>query len=201
MKIHLPRLLIFLASYAVEARHLTTDGPPESQSPVTPQPDSDRFIVRYKNRQGKFTAQAAAKKVYHADLGPQSAMAITLSSDALEGLQKDPNIAYVEQDHPLSLMTMRGYHSTDVFKEHMMENKETHGENHRKLTETVPYGIPMVQADQVSYNSSNPRTVCIIDSGYDLGHEDLPNTNVNGYNGNLPWNQDGDGHGTHVAGK
>jgi subtilisin family serine protease len=31
-------------------------------------------------------------------------------------------------------------------------------------------------------------------------HEDFQGINVSGYNGNLPWNQDGSGHGSHVAG-
>ncbi|MCA1616878.1 MAG: S8 family serine peptidase, partial [Acidobacteria bacterium] len=47
------------------------------------------------------------------------------------------------------------------------------------------------------------RKVCIIDSGYYLGHEDLPTApNVTGDNdsGTGNWYQDGSGHGTHVAG-
>jgi serine protease len=65
--------------------------------------------------------------------------------------------------------------------------------------ETTPYGIYMVQADQLGLGGLMPK-LCIIDSGYKYGHEDLPTSGVSGYNGNLAWNQDGDGHGTHVAG-
>ena len=53
--------------------------------------------------------------------------------------------------------------------------------------------------DEGSPNGSN-RMICIIDSGFLVSHEDLQGINVDGYDGNLPWNQDGDGHGTHVAG-
>jgi subtilisin family serine protease len=46
--------------------------------------------------------------------------------------------------------------------------------------------------------------VCVIDSGYDLGHEDLAAAPVVGGSDDLdgagPWDEDGDGHGTHVAG-
>jgi hypothetical protein len=42
--------------------------------------------------------------------------------------------------------------------------------------------------------------ICIIDSGFLVSHEDLQGINVDGYDGNLPWNQDGLTHGTHVAG-
>jgi serine protease len=201
IKKFLPPLFLLLALYPIEALLVTTDGLPENHSPVTVDPNLDRFIVRFKNGQGKSFAQTAAKKV-HANLGPQNAIAVTLSSEALEGLQNNPNIEYVEQDYRRYPTMMRGYDSNDLFKQHR-SHKETRDENHRKLIETVPYGIPMVQADQVSYDSSNPRTVCIIDTGYDLSHEDLPSTNVDGYSvdANFTWKQDGYGHGTHVAGR
>ena len=173
-----------------------------------PDSDSDRFIVRYKNGRGKSIAHTAAKKVRHADLGPHhNCMALTLSSEALKSLENDPDIEFIEQDYPRYPMRLRGYHHSNeyVVKEETQNNNNnnnrTHEDNHRRLIETVPYGIAMVQADQVSYDGSNPRTVCIIDSGYDLGHEDLPSVNVDGYtNGELRWDEDLLGHGTHVAG-
>jgi serine protease len=75
------------------------------------------------------------------------------------------------------------------------------------LADTKPYGISMVQADQVSDAGASNRKVCIIDSGYSLGHPDLPLdvahggsvTGVNDSGAGL-WSQDGCGHGTHVAG-
>ena len=202
MKSLLPSLLVLLAPYAIEARHDTNEGPSESPSPVMSGPKSDRFIVRYKNEHGKSSVHKAAKKVRHADLGPHhNAIAVELSSEAMESLQNDSNIESIEEDPPRYATMLRGYHSNDIFNEVMHDsNKGTHGKNHRKLLETVPYGIPMVQADQVSYDSSNPRTICIIDSGYNLGHEDLPSSNVTGYDGSF-WNGDFSGHGTHVAGR
>ncbi len=63
----------------------------------------------------------------------------------------------------------------------------------------VPYGLPMVQADQLKYMGGIK--VCIVDTGYDLGHGDLPSSTVDGDSeGAGPWYQDGHGHGTHVAG-
>lgn len=50
------------------------------------------------------------------------------------------------------------------------------------------------------YNHTSVK-VCIIDTGYDYGHEDLPTDGVTGtetiYGSAL---KDGDGHGTHCAG-
>ena len=75
----------------------------------------------------------------------------------------------------------------------------------------MPYGIDMVGARDVwdanrdgivdlGAPTGANRKICIIDSGFLATHKDLQGINVTGYNGNLPWNQDGDGHGSHVAG-
>jgi serine protease len=70
------------------------------------------------------------------------------------------------------------------------------------LEEAIPYGIEMVNARLVDASKVTNRKICIIDSGYDLGHPDLQSAKVNGTtHGSLPpWDQDGESHGTHVAG-
>lgn len=74
------------------------------------------------------------------------------------------------------------------------------------LVESTPYGISMVQADQVSDSLTGDMTVCVTDTGYSLGHEDLPTNGITGDdndgNGNDSgnWFEDGHGHGTHVSG-
>ncbi|HYH84395.1 MAG TPA: S8 family serine peptidase, partial [Pyrinomonadaceae bacterium] len=109
-----------------------------------------------------------------------------LPERALRSLQNNPNVEYVEVDQPRYPMQTNPPWS-DI----------------ASGGETKPYGIQMVQADQVSDASASNRKVCIIDSGYYLGHEDLPSgANVTGDNdsGTGNWFQDGSGHGTHVAG-
>uniref|UniRef100_UPI000367D725 S8 family serine peptidase n=1 Tax=Massilia niastensis TaxID=544911 RepID=UPI000367D725 len=66
----------------------------------------------------------------------------------------------------------------------------------------VPYGIKLVQADQLSDAGAGNRKVCIIDSGYDRNHEDLSANSVTGeYDaGTGWWYTDENHHGTHVAG-
>mgnify|MGYP003631350329 FL=1 len=73
------------------------------------------------------------------------------------------------------------------------------------MAQTTPYGYTMVQANQLSQADTTARRVCVIDTGYNLGHPDLPGTN-NGVTGQANnsavgnWYNDGNGHGTHVAG-
>lgn len=72
--------------------------------------------------------------------------------------------------------------------------------------ETTPWGIQAVQAQDVTYKGG--RKVCIIDSGYALGHPDLQTTQIDGTSrGAGPWSGDPTqewyalgAHGTHVAG-
>lgn len=73
----------------------------------------------------------------------------------------------------------------------------------RQVGEYAPYGINMVQALEVDASNIGNRMVCVIDSGYDLGHEDLPGASlVTGSDdiGVQPWFQDDADHGTHVSG-
>lgn len=71
--------------------------------------------------------------------------------------------------------------------------------------EKVPYGIDLVQSLNVPDEFVSNRKVCIIDTGYDSNHLDLPSvdtgSNITGVAaGNLDPFKDGNGHGTHVAG-
>jgi len=100
------------------------------------------------------------------------------ASDAI-ALSFDSNVEYVEEDLPRRLMA-----------------------------QSVPYGIGMVQADQVDDSvasaSSGGKKICVIDSGLDLPHEDMGTRGdtISGTNdsGTGNWYAHGGPHGTHVAG-
>ena len=71
--------------------------------------------------------------------------------------------------------------------------------------EQTPYGIEMINATQLwTIPPKQQVKICVIDTGYDLGHEDLPSTGVTGWDtGDATkgrWNVDINSHGTHCAG-
>lgn len=137
--------------------------------------DDARYIVKFANDAPGRSALAAAGGRIVLELGPQGAAAAHLPPQALEALKRNPHIEYIEED---------------VVRV--------------PFAQSVPYGITMVQADQLSDAAAGNRMVCIIDSGYSLQHEDLaPNSStVTGTNvaGTGNWFEDSCGHGSHVAG-
>lgn len=103
-------------------------------------------------------------------------VAAMMSKKVLNQLRSNPNVADISIDH-----------------------------RRRLMAQTTPYGIPMVQANQLAQNNQSARKVCIIDTGFNLGHPDLgdQNNGVSGQGNNNQvgnWFNDGNGHGTHVAG-
>jgi serine protease len=102
-----------------------------------------------------------------------------LSESEVMSLANDDNVEYVEEDL-----------------------------QRRFMAQTVPYGIGMVQADQVddSVASANygGKKICVIDSGLNLPHEDMgaQGGTITGSNdsGTGNWFDHGGPHGTHVAG-
>ncbi len=151
-----------------------------------------RMIVTFKP--GAASAQAVRNAIARAggriqlELIGGHGVAVELSPAAIALLKQHPDVALVEEDakrYPMSLVT---------------PSKKPYARG-----QLTPYGILMVQANKVPDLDANAgnRTVCIIDSGYSKGHEDLPTKTVTGdddIGGAGPWDQDGFGHGTHVAG-
>jgi subtilisin family serine protease len=150
-----------------------------------------RFVVSFKP--GSAAAAAARAAVLKAggriklELIGGDAMAVELPKAALAALRRNTNIALIEEDairRPLATTSPSG-------------PPYARGQ-------LVPYGIKMVQADQLPDGDAHAgnRKLCIIDSGYDNAHEDLNGNPVDGEfdSGTGNWDTDENHHGTHVAG-
>ena len=141
----------------------------------------ERVIVKFTPGKGanvKALAKGAGGEM-KVDLPRHNSFAMEIPSAALKGLRNNPNIEFIETDLKRKIL------STDL-----------------NSTELAPWGLAAVEADLVSDNLAGNRTVCIIDSGYDIRHSDLSGNNVSGTNdsGTGQWSTPGGSHGTHVAG-
>jgi serine protease len=137
--------------------------------------ENQRYLIKYKDNQHARMSSAVSSEggKVKTRLDKHKMVSAELSPATLKKLRGRNDIEFIEIDPKRYLMA-----------------------------ESTPYGITMVEANQVSDNLTGNMTVCITDTGYDLGHEDLPSSGVTGdansTTGN--WYEDGYGHGTHVAG-
>merc|ERR1711971_956681 len=113
-----------------------------------------------------------------------------LTKKEIEKLENDPNVESIEPDSTV--------YATELVRS-------------RQLAEEEPYGIGMVLEDVSWWKGkfdSNPPAglskVCVVDTGYGNGHEDLPtlDQNADGHNpqSSGEWYIDGHSHGTHCGG-
>jgi subtilisin family serine protease len=154
--------------------------------------DTMRVVVSFKpgSAAAQLARAAIAKAGGHIKLEIDGEnVAVVLPKSAVAALARHSAIALVEEDakrYPMALTTP----SAAPYQ----------------LGQLMPYGIKMVQADQMPALDANAgnRKICIIDSGYDIAHEDLQHgANVTGNDdvgGAGQWSVDGTHHGTHVAG-
>lgn len=178
------KVRFFALAFVVVA--LLTSMIPASQAVATSStdPKDQQRVIVYFNPGSKGAVMRAlqtAKGQVHYEFDDLDAIAVTLPTQAMQGIQRNPNVTGIE---------------TDVLRQPMGE--------------TVPYGIDMVQARDVWDEDRDGTidagaatgagiTVCVIDSGIYTAHEDFAGLNIlGGYP--TGWNNDTCGHGTHVAG-
>lgn len=146
-----------------------------------------RVVVAFKpGAKAKILAEIAKRRgKVELDLTEVNAFAVTLPARAVAVLRRNPNVQFVETDSI----------------QRQLAASEPSGPPY-ELGQQVPYGIKMVQADQLPDTFAGNRTLCIIDSGIDGAHPDHAGNLLAGENltASGTWDTDESGHGTHVAG-
>lgn len=144
---------------------------------------ANRYLIEFRSwgPQARAAITGNGGRVVH-EFPEIRTIAAEIPAQAAQALSRNPQVSLVEVDPPRYMMSVSGKAG-------------------RPAGQAVPYGINMVQADQIT-TLPNRRKVCIIDSGYYLGHEDLQTSSVGFLNdpGTGDASRDASGHGTHVAG-
>ncbi|MGJ3233379.1 S8 family serine peptidase [Marivirga sp.] len=124
--------------------------------------------------------------------------ALKLSDSELKDLRSDKRIAQIEPDRIVTLAPPCGTPNGGPCD----DNPDDGGGDDGSSSQTTPYGINRVNGG-VAYSGSS--VAWIIDTGIDLDHEDLNVDASRGFNAFTSGRDgkstdDGNGHGTHVAG-
>ena len=161
---------------------------------VSAEPATERYIVSFQPGVRMEASGGVALRVERR-LPLHHAIAARLTPDEAARISRDPGVVRVEPDprrYPVSAMRARP------------SGQDLRPAGTTGSTQIVPYGIHAVRAAGLPGFPAAGIKTCVIDSGYDLGHEDLPlKPTVNGESDPLGaglWTQDPSGHGTHVAG-
>jgi subtilisin family serine protease len=192
-------LILVIAAVAAptNASVAKVDDSPVELSRLRPQGDPDRYIVTYRDNRGVVEQNGLLDGQVHFALPAFNAVAATIAPEKLAGLRSNPDIESIEKDVlRFTAGSLRGISSSS--------NPKTTSTRSLAEGQQIPYGVHLVQADQVPMGTSFVPKICIIDSGYNLGHEDLPGgsqvTGDSDIGGSGEWFDDGSSHGTHVAG-
>ena len=149
-------------------------------SSSTSEEDTKGYMIKYRTDGYVAMKQSLSSAIQQrpiAYLNNHNIMAVELTDAELLEISNSPDVEYITRDPK------------------------------RELSEqTVPYGIDLIESHtpQLDPSSSESKTVCIIDTGYDTTHSDLPSDSSVVTGEAQPstglWNRPGNDHGTHVAG-
>jgi hypothetical protein len=165
--------------------------------------DHDRAWIQYENTPacceafGEHTEGGRRLSIDHSNVTfdfyfPESNAVVAFGSkEDMAPLRGNPCVKSVEPDSKVFTQHLPG--SMKECPRHLLEDEE----------DTIPYGITMVQADQLwdEAVTGTGVTVCVVDSGIDKNHEDFVTEHLSGlYSASYPWGSDGCAHGTHCSG-
>ena len=173
------------------------------------------LLIRTSSETGKQAEAAVSYSAYGKGRGMLMQMdrLNTVAINVLEGSAKETMAKLMKQRGIEGVEMETEVHALPSFPHNNENNDNNEGlrggrSRQRQLAESLPYGITMVQSDALIQRAAGldppmeptPRKICVIDTGYGLGHPDLPNTTSQGHDvaGFSPYtgeSWDFDGHG------
>ncbi len=136
-----------------------------------------RYIVKLSDTFAGLTALEEAGASIAVELPAHKAVAARIPDQAVPGLMRHPGIDYIELD---------GRWYTQMEKDR---------------DSRISRGVEMLAAPVLWFDGvGEDVTVCIIDSGMQVGHESLQEDRLSGFSAAGDWGRDECGHGTHVTG-
>lgn len=166
-----------------------------TRSPTTaptkkPTSSDVRVLVTFESRSAMLSAKSDPSAMVTMEDDSWMFLGMEMSAQKVKDYKQDPFVKFVDIDHE---MTTYAFPSTQDI------------DSDRMLTEEIPWGVSTVLQDVEFFNNisvNGPKKVCVADTGYGLGHEDLPSGNdVTGKDGSGEnWDFDGENHGTHCSG-
>jgi len=198
--------VVVLASFAdAEDRHLRGDytlpgfgGNGFGNIVAPPKKDEDDdfvdVLVKPKNEKGmqsmSFMSSGSSGMKLTADIPAAGVQGYQVRAGDLDKLKKNPDVI-VEPNHKVYVLDDAP----------IVEDVIHHI---RKLAQTDPWGITAIEASHSFWSELSPPStikVCVVDTGYELGHPDLPQSYATGGQTSIGnWDSDPHGHGTAVAG-
>ncbi len=164
------------------------------QTKMQGSPDMTKQAVENKTREILSQSNIDGAEILGIYSSALNGAALKLSEDAVAALQKNKEIAYMEQDRIVTLAPPCGSKNGAPC--------EDDGTGGGDSSQETPYGITRVNGG-VAYTGSG--VAWIVDTGIDLDHEDLNVDASRGFNAFTSGRDaksldDGNGHGSHVAG-
>lgn len=168
-----------------------------SPSSVTANEHLRRYLIRYESSDRqivtRFIQDNRIRVIHRMKRHPW--LSVRMTKSQAHALTAQPGIITIDEEVRRYPMLIREAPFTHAPEQEKSQKIPGSGQ-------IVPAALIQTQVTDLVRPSEISKSICIIDSGYDLNHEDLPQALVHGSfdSGSGNWYDDETHHGTHVAG-
>ena len=122
-----------------------------------------------------FVLDDKVTKNIEVDLEDSIPMGLDIKDELLiNSFYENSNVISIEPDHPIAILE-----DANLKKKQSVQNMQG-------LKETIPYGVELVLQKREKFHNMKAKgkaKVCVVDTGYDINHVDLPKSYVIGKDG------------------